>query len=96
VILALTLSGTFIYALTISVIIRLVTYGVTCAALPILRYKKSEYQAMFRVPAGLAVSIIALLLCVWLLSNSSWREARDAAIAGAIGFPLYFLQKLRK
>jgi basic amino acid/polyamine antiporter, APA family len=95
VILVLTLSGTFIYALTISVIIRLVTYGVTCAALPILRYKKYERKPMFQAPAGVVVSIIALVLCAWLLSNSSWKEARDAAIAGAIGFPLYFLYKLK-
>jgi dipeptide/tripeptide permease len=42
------------------------------------------------LPAGNVVSIISLVLCAWLLSNSGWREARDTGIAAGVGSILYF------
>jgi amino acid transporter len=88
---ALTLSGTFLYAVTMSTIARLCIYGTTCAALPVLRRRASAPPSAFRVPGGLAVSIAVLLLTVWLLANTTWREARDTAIAAAIGLTVYAL-----
>lgn len=96
VMLVLTLSGTFIYAVTISALIRLLTYAATCVALLILRHRNGERQARFKVPAGGAVSGIALALCVWLLSNSSWREARDIVVAAALGLVIYLAYRLRR
>jgi len=90
VVLGLTLSGTFVYLATISVIARLLSYSATCAALPALRRKRSELTASFTAPAGVAVSIAALLLIAWLLSNSTLRQARDAGIGAAIGLAIYF------
>ena len=95
IMLGLTLSGTFIYAVTIAVIIRLIVYASTCAALPILRRRRRERSTTFRVPAGNVVSIISLVLCAWLLSNSGWREARDTAIAAAVGSILYVAYRPR-
>jgi amino acid transporter len=95
IMLGLTLSGTFIYAVTIAVIIRLIVYASTCAALPILRRRIRERSTTFVVPAGNAVSIISLVLCAWLLSNSGWREARDTAIAAGVGSILYFAYRPR-
>lgn len=89
VMLALTLSGTFIYAATISVIARLLAYSATCAALPVLRQKSDAPQAMFKAPAGVAVSIASLILAGWLLSNSTRQQARDSAIAAATGLVIY-------
>src|SRR5262249_36208696 len=40
IVLVVTLSGTFIYALTISTLTRLASYAVTCGALPLLRRRK--------------------------------------------------------
>jgi basic amino acid/polyamine antiporter, APA family len=92
--LALTLSGTFVYAATISSIARLLTYAATCAALPVLRRKEAELPALFRAPAGIALSMFALLLTVWLLSNSSAKQARDSAIAATAGVLIYFAYRL--
>ncbi len=95
--LALTLSGTFIYALTISTIARLLSYIATCVGLIWLRWreqKSADYPAQFKVPAGVAVSIAALILIIWLLANSSGREARDAAIAALTGLAIYAAYKL--
>jgi amino acid transporter len=87
--LLLTLSGTFVYAATISVIARLLSYAATCAALPVLRHRESAPAALFRAPAGVAVSIVALVLVGWLLSHSTRVQARDAGIAVVAGLVLY-------
>ena len=96
IMLVLTLSGTFIYAVTISATIRLIVYASTCAALPIMRRRRDECPTTFTVPAGTVVSVISLVLCVWLLSNSGWREARDTAVAAAAGLILYLAYWLRR
>jgi APA family basic amino acid/polyamine antiporter len=86
----LTISGTFASAATLSTIIRLATYAVTCAALPVLRRRSDpDRDARFVVPVGDVVSAASLLLIVWLFSSSSWTEVRQALIAGAVGLLLY-------
>jgi len=93
VMLALTLSGTFIYAVTISTIARLLTYFATCVGLVILRRRG---PAPFKAPAGVAAASVAMILIVWLLAHSTGREARDAAIAAVAGLLIYGLYKLMK
>jgi len=88
--LALTLSSTLIYALTVSTIARLLAYAATCAALPTLRRKKNAPPALFTVPGGTLISVVAVLLSLWLLSNSSLTEARDSAIAAVVGLVVYY------
>jgi amino acid transporter len=89
IVLTLALSGSFIYALRLSTITRLLTYAATCAALPILRVKQGTPSAGFRTPGGLAVPAAALILAVWLISTSTWSEARDVGIAAALGLFIY-------
>ena len=96
VMLVLTLWSTFTKQLTLSVIARLLSYGLTCAALPVLRRKSETHPAMFKTPAGIAVSIVALALAVWLLSNSTWRDAQDSMIAAVIGLLIYFGYRVGK
>jgi amino acid transporter len=94
----LSLSGTFIYALKVTVITRVLVYTSTCVALPVLRRRaktrvsvrtQGEAAAFFKAPGGMLVSIVCVLLCLWLLANSGWREARDVSIAIAIGLAIY-------
>jgi len=95
VMMTLALSGTFIYALTISTLARLTIYVTTCAALPVLRRKAGTPAAKFRVPGGVAIAAAAILLACWLLSNSTWREARDTAIAAVAGMVILALSRSR-
>jgi amino acid transporter len=97
-VLLLALSATFVYALKVTVITRVVVYASTCAALPVLRRRArkavpirtlGEVPASFEAPAGMLLSIVCVILCLWLLANSGWREARDVAIAIAIGLVIY-------
>ena len=48
----LTLSGTFVYAVTVSTISRLLAYLATCAALPVFRVREQSSPARTRMPGG--------------------------------------------
>jgi amino acid transporter len=94
----LSLSGTFIYALKVTVITRVLVYASTCVALPVLRRRakmrastgrQEEVSASFKAPGGIVISMVCVLLCVWLLANSGWREARDVSVAIVIGLAIY-------
>src|SRR5678815_4487374 len=85
----LTLKSSFVAALTISTIARLVTYGTTCLALPVFRKRHGSPAAMFRLPGGTIIAILSLLLIVWLLFNATLNEVRATAIAAAAGLLIY-------
>jgi APA family basic amino acid/polyamine antiporter len=87
VMLAFAVSGTFVQLATISVGSRLVVYGATCAALPVLRRRDDLETGGFRAPAGPALAMVSLAICAWLLSNSTPRELSTfttLAIAGVL------------
>jgi len=93
--LMIALPGTFIYAVKITVITRVIVYASTCAALPILRRRSIvESPDLFRAPAGVPIAIICVLLCVGLLASSDWREARDVSVAIAIGLVTFVITRI--
>ncbi|HEX7333080.1 MAG TPA: amino acid permease [Pyrinomonadaceae bacterium] len=93
--LMIALPGTFIYAVKITVITRVLVYASTCAALPILRRRAvAEAADSFKVPAGVPIAIVCVLLCLGLLVSSGWREARDVSIAVAIGLVTYAITRI--
>ena len=95
--LALALTGTFVYAATISVIARLLSYAATCAALPVLRRKPAAPPALFRTPGGPVIVAGALILVAWLLSHVTLQQARDAGIFAGAGIVVYVItQRLQR
>jgi amino acid transporter len=91
VMLVLTLQGTFMSALTISTVIRLLAYIATCIALPVLRFRTAVPMPRFSAPAGVAVAVAATLLSVWLLSTSPLKDLCVAGLAVWLGLPVFFL-----
>lgn len=89
----LTLKSSFIAALTISAIARLVTYAATCVALPVFRTRRESPAAAFRLPGGTVIAVLSLVLIIWLLL-SALQEAKAAALAAAIGLLIYFAYRL--
>ncbi|MCU1267914.1 MAG: amino acid permease-associated protein [Acidobacteria bacterium] len=89
----LTLKQSFVQALTISAIARLLTYAATCAALPVLR-RTNAPAPLFRLRGGTIISVLALLLSGWLLLNSTLKEAITAAIVAGIGLLVYLAYRL--
>jgi len=90
---ALTLSSTFVYLLTVSTIARLLIFAVCCVALPVLRRREGDLPAVVRIPGGVAIPVLALALIAWLLVGSSWSETRDVVIAVAVGALLLAIAK---
>lgn len=90
----MTLKGSFVAALTISAIARLITYGATCIALPLFRRRRDVSKAVFHLPAGTFVAILALGLIIWLLLNSTWQEAKMSLIAAVVGVLIYLAYRI--
>ena len=90
---ALTLSSTFVYLLTVSTIARLLIFAVCIVALPVLRRREADLPAMVRLPGGVAIPALALVLIAWLLTGSSWSETRDVVIAVVAGALLLAIAK---
>lgn len=95
IMLVLTLKQSFVQALTISAIARLLTYAATCVALPMLR-RTNAPKALFRLPGGTIISILTLLLAAWLLANSTMKEAITTAIAALVGLAIYIAYRFTK
>lgn len=91
--LILTMKSSFVQALTISAIARLVTYAVTCLSLPVFRHRASAPPAAFRLPGGTIIAILCIGLSIWLVSNSTGAEARAASIAAAVGLLIFLLYR---
>src|SRR6185369_8254455 len=60
--------GSFAFNATLSGLTRLLTYGLTCAALPVLRRRDGPSPG-FHLPAANLVVALAILFCVALLAS---------------------------
>jgi amino acid transporter len=87
------LSSTFVTALTISTISRLLTFAAACLALPVLRRRGDVEPAAFSLPGGVVISLAAVALTAWLLSNSSRAELIGVAGAAAAGWLVFLLAR---
>jgi amino acid transporter len=67
------LYGSFRWNATLSAIARLVTYGLMCAALLVLR--RGGEPPGFRLPLAPVVVPLALGFCLWLLSTRTFAQA---------------------
>ena len=85
-------SWSFISALTISAIIRVVGYLVGCGSLLQLRKTMKEQKDYFKVRYGNVLAVAGILLSFWLLSAAKWSELRNAAIFLSAGVILFLLQ----
>ncbi|HEX8287624.1 MAG TPA: amino acid permease [Pyrinomonadaceae bacterium] len=91
VILVFTVQSSFVSALTIATITRLLVYATTCAALPVFRKRADAPKAQFLAPFGVFAAIFSLILTVWLLANVDYRkEGLTVLIVAAIGLIFYF------
>lgn len=83
--------GGFQWNAVVSAIVRLVTYGLTCAAL--LLFRRAEHEAArpagFRLPLGGPIAIAAAAFCLWLLATRSWAHAGLLLGFMALGFVLW-------
>ncbi len=69
----LAIAGTFRWNVTLSAVARLFTYGLVCAALPVLRHKQPG-AAAFRLPAGRALAVLGIAFSLALVSRMGRNE----------------------
>ncbi len=90
VILVLTIQSSFLTAVAIATITRLLVYATTCISLPVFRFRKDIPDAPFRAPLGVSAAILSVALIIWLLTNVDFaKEGLSIAIAAAIGLAIY-------
>jgi APA family basic amino acid/polyamine antiporter len=95
VILILTIQSSFLTAVTIAIVTRLIVYATTCVALPVFRYQKDAPPALFRAPLGIVAAVLSLALIGWLLTDERVRnEGLPILIAAVIGLILYFAYRI--
>ncbi len=87
-VLGLAVSGSFEAIATVSAFVRLVTYGLTCAALPVLRRRRPEEEPGFRLPAASPIAALGFLSCAWLLTRSV-TQARTLLVLLLVGGALW-------
>ena len=86
----LTVQSSFLSALTIATITRLLVYATTCASLPVFRRRTDVPEAKFIAPFGIAVAVLSLVLTGWLLTNVDFRKEGLAILALAgIGLVIF-------
>ena len=94
-VLLLTMWTSFLSALTLATVTRLIVYFTTCASLPVFRKRRSAGRAPFKAPMGLFASIASLALIVWLLTHVDYsREGMPVVAAALSGFVLYAMVRL--
>jgi APA family basic amino acid/polyamine antiporter len=76
----LAVAGSFKWNVLVSSVGRLVVYGFTCAALPVLR-RAHPLSHSFRLPAGNAIAALGVLLAAVLAIRLSWSEQLVIALA---------------
>ena len=86
VMLALTLSGSFVYLVTLSVISRMIAYLATCGAVIVLRRRE---RATFHLAGGLWIPVAGIAVIAWMLLSSTWREVAAVMIATLAGLAAY-------
>jgi amino acid transporter len=87
------LSGTFLTAVKLSTLARLVTYAATCAAVIVLRRRGGE--APFAAPAGVVTAWLALAAIAALLLSVDGVEFRNVGFVVLFGLVLRMLLRLR-
>ena len=95
VILVLTIQSSFLTAVAIATITRLLVYATTCLALPIFRGRKDMPQAPFAVPLGIGAALLSIALIIWLLTNVDFvKEGLTILVVAVIGFVIYLANRL--
>ncbi len=85
--------SSFIAALTISTITRLIVYAMTCLALPIFRRREDIAEAGFLAPFGNFAAIFSLIFIAWLLLSVELIDIYQLLIFIGVGMVFFFIFK---
>ena len=90
--LALALSGSFVELAVLSVVARFTALIPSCLAVFVLRRRMPDPPG-FRVPLGPVIPLVALALCVWILSQAELRQLFWGTVALLSGWVFYGVRR---
>lgn len=82
----LTISGTFVHLATVAVIARMLIYGSTCIALPVLRLR--DGRAPLHIRGAFVMAALAIMVCAGVLATVTGEALRDVSVMLALGLAL--------
>jgi amino acid transporter len=89
------LTGTFIYALSINVITKALLFAIISAALIKFRRVDGSPKQGFRLRFGYFYGVAGIIICAWLLYVSDLSDFIDVVLTTLAGILLYFLFKIK-
>lgn len=89
----LAVSQHFVWLSTMSTLVRMLTYAVCIAALPIIERTMPSQEQQFRLPGGLAIPAAGFLLTVWLISHSTADVWLIVGVIVAVGTLIFWLSR---
>lgn len=91
------LTGSFVWLAAASSLTRLISYALCIVSLPIVRRRANEQERAeaFRLPGGYAIPGFALLLCLWIMFQSSTDAWAMTGALLAAGLVLYWFARQR-
>jgi amino acid transporter len=87
------LTGTFIYAVTISVISKILIFLAVSASLIRFRHTDRDNTTYFKLRHGILIAGISIAACLWLLMGTKLSEIVAVLITIASGLVFYFIYK---
>lgn len=85
----LALSGGFVWLAAMSTVVRLLVYVMSIATLPVLQRRIGEHEGQFRLPGGLLIPALAVLVSLWLMSHAPLQSWLVTAAFIAVGAVVY-------
>lgn len=84
---SLALYGNFIFLASLTVIARLIEFISTAGS--VLIFRRRKLKALYKIPLGPVIPIIAVILSIWLLTQSSYENIFFVIIGLVVGAILY-------
>ena len=88
---ALAVDQHFVWLVALSTFVRLVTYVLCIASLPVIERTIPSEAGQFRLPGGLAIPAVGFLLTIWLMTHSTAEHFMIAALIVAVGTVVFWL-----
>lgn len=88
---ALAVAQGFVWLSTFSTFVRLLTYAVCIASLPVIEKTIAQKEAQFRLPGGLAIPFVGMALTIWLISGSTLQTLLITAVIICLGTIIYWI-----
>jgi APA family basic amino acid/polyamine antiporter len=88
--LAMAVGQHYVWLVTLSTFVRLVTYALCIASLPTIERTIPRHDGQFRLPGGPVIPLIGFVLTLWLMSHSTLENVLIAGIVVAVGSLIFW------